>query len=390
METTLRNTSLGRMFTQLQEQNSKKMDLVVPSTHLTMHSGQLFINDLTPEILGIEDGEDAEAKLYRLLAEAGIDGGRSIVFNPIENAENQISHKLKIPRNFYKYLKSEHVDLLDHNVTELFERAEKNYFVRTFKGNGNDGIVRALLSDQYKVIDHLDVLGTTLDVIKEMGVAVEVGRCNLTLDNMYVEIISKDVIEHADDLLENYRSPRGRNNDGDNRIFAGFVIGNSETGRGRYRVQPRAMVGKCSNGLIFKKDALAATHLGSKMESGIQWSADTMATEVSLVQKQTRDAVKTFLSREYLGRKVDELRGFTKPLDKPMEAINNVCKSLNFSEERVQDVVNHFVQGGDSSSLGVANALTFYAQEVEEADMQYEVEEQAVELLPEIERFGMN
>lgn len=385
METTLRNTSLGKMFAKLQDQHARKLDLVVPSSQIDMTGGRLGINELDAELLG---GEDA---LLDLLGNAGITGSRAVSLATGQNAENQISGKLKIPRRYYRYLKDEHTDLLDFNVSKLFERADKNYFIRAFRPTKeNDGYARALLSDQFKVIDHLDVLGTTLEVIKDMGVEIEVGRCNLTPDNMYMEIISKAVVEHADDLLENYRSPRRDNRDGDNRVFAGFIISNSETGQGRYRVQPRAMVSKCSNGIIFKADALAATHLGSKMESGIQFAADTMATEVKLVQKQTRDAVRTFLSPEYLGKKIGQLRGFNKPLDKPMDAINNVCKSLNFSEERVQDVVAYFVQGGQDSAIGVANALTFYAQQVEEPELQYEVEEQVVDLLPQIEKAGLN
>lgn len=382
---TIRNTRLGNLVPHLQKLQSAKLDLVIPSRLLVMTDGEIAYTELPDDIRS--DLRDREA--YETLNQLLSAGGAAMQVS--ENAAQQICGKLRIPRRFYKYLQDEHVDLLDNNVTELLKRADKNYFVRSyFGGQGVPPVMRALLSDQFKVIDHLDVLGTTLETIQDMGVAVEIGRCNLTENNMYIEVISKDVIEHADDLLDRYRSPNRSKPDNDNRVFAGFIIANSETGRGRYKVQPRAMVAKCDNGLIFKRDALAATHLGSKMEGGIQWSADTLSTEVDLVGKQTRDAVRTFLSPEYLGRKVKELEGFTKPLENPIKAVNNICKKLEFSEERLQYVVNYFVQGGDDSSMGVVNALTYYAHQAEDADLQYEVEAESVELLPQIENMQWN
>lgn len=379
---TLRKTRLDKLIPHLQNLEKTKLDLVVPAELLYMVDGKIVYQPSREVKNQLGKNEDFEtlAELHNVDA---------VPFTVNNTAANQICNKLRIPRTFYRYLQEEHIDLLDTNVNKLFERSGKNYFVRSYINEGA-GELRALLSDQFKVIDHLDVLGTTLEVIKNMGVEVEIGSCNLTEHNMHVEVISKTVIEHADDLLDRYRSPNRDKPDGDNRIFAGFVISNSETGQGRYRVQPRVMISKCDNGLIFKADALAATHLGSKMQSGIQWGEDTLSTEVELVGKQTRDAVQTFLSPEYLGRKVQHLQGFTKPLEQPTKAVNNICKKLNFSEEKLQDVMNYFVQGGDDSSLGVVNALTYHAHECDDADLQYEIEEESVGMLAQVEKLQYN
>lgn len=378
METTIRNTSLGVLHEKLQEQQRAKRDLIVPAHTIAMNDGKLIIDRLPENTF-------EEQQVYELIKELEIEGS-GMHFDVNDNAANQIAAKLNIPRSFYQYLLKSHGDILDYNVSELFDRANKNYFIRAFAQSDPDaapGVVRALLSDQFKVIDHLDVLGSTLEAIKATGVDVQVGRCNLTEDNMYVEIISKDVVEHADDLLGRYRSPRGRD-DGDNRVFAGFVISNSETGRGRYKVQPRAMVSKCTNGLIFKRDALAATHLGSKMSGGVIWQQDTLATEVELITKQTRDAVNQFLSPEYLGRKIAEMTDSIERLERPMKAVENVCKTLSIGGDRVEQVVSYFTEGGDTTNMGVVNALTYYAQMADDADLQYEIEEEAPELLAKI------
>lgn len=379
METTIRNTSLGVLHEKLQEQQRAKRDLIVPAHTIAMNEGKLIIDRLPENMF-------EEQSVYELIKELEIEGS-GMHFDVNDNAANQIAHKLKIPRSFYQYLQAEHMDILDHNVSELFDRASKNYFIRAFAQDNPDkapGIVRAVLSDQFKVIDHLDVLGSTLEAIRETGAEVQVGRCNLTEDNMYVEIISKDVVEHADDLLGRYRSPKGNDRDGDNRVFAGFVISNSETGRGRYKVQPRAMVAKCSNGMIFKADALAATHLGSKMSGGVIWQQDTLATEVELITKQTRDAVNQFLSPEYLGRKIAAMTDSIERLERPVKAVENVCKTLSIGTDRVEDVVSYFTEGGDNTNMGVVNALTYYAQQTDDADLQYEIEEEAPELLAKI------
>ncbi|MFW6192519.1 MAG: hypothetical protein ACOC83_03445, partial [Gemmatimonadota bacterium] len=114
----------------------------------------------------------------------------------------------------------------------------------------------------------------------------------------------------APDPLDGYRSPFSGETGADNpTVFAGFVIGNSETGGGAFTVTPRIVVQVCTNGMTVKRDALRSIHIGGRMDEGvIRWSDDTNRKTLDLVTAQTRDAVQTFLDVDYVRAKIAELR----------------------------------------------------------------------------------
>lgn len=322
-----------------------------------------------------------EEAVKKLLSDFNIDGDFQLKFNPMANAELNMSQKLGIPMTYYRFLKEEHKDMLDYNITELFSRREKPLFVRTFApNNGSDeGMLRAVLSDRYKVIDHLDVLTATLDAIKRADVKVDIGRCNLTESSMYVEFYSKEVEADVKDFIRRYRAPNGNSGGG---VLAGFIISNSEVGSGKYRIIPRVVWTVCNNGMIARKDAMEHTHLGSKMDGGILWSGETKRKELELILSQVEDAVSTFLSPDYLGGLMENLESHTEKLDNPIPAVQNFSTSLGFSDKERNRILNHFIDSGDFSPIGAVQAVTYEAQHIENADMQYEVEEKAFDLLP--------
>src|SRR5262245_46781091 len=119
------------------------------------------------------------------------------------------------------------------------------------------------------------------------------------------------------------------------------------------------------------KDAHRAIHLGSEMEEGvIDWSAETQQRQVDLIQSQTRDAVRTFLSSDYVEGVVHQLDAHAhRPLDKPVEAVQQVCKKLRYSDDQATAILSSFVSGGDTSALGVAAAITAAARHERDADV---------------------
>ncbi len=85
-----------------------------------------------------------------------------------ESCHSQVSDKLGIPGRYYERLRNEALDMLDYNVSEWLNRKPSNYFLRTFASKDGDyGIARAFLSDRFKVIDHLDILLTALEAIRQ-------------------------------------------------------------------------------------------------------------------------------------------------------------------------------------------------------------------------------
>lgn len=94
-----------------------------------------------------------------------------------------------------------------------------------------------------------------------------------------------------------------------------------------------------------------------------------------------------YLSENYLGNVLDEmsLKG-SKVLEHPVDAIQNISLSLNFSEERKNELLNYFIQGGDTTGFGAVQSITFLAQKVQ-PDIRYELETASVSILNNIENY---
>ena len=165
-------------------------------------------------------------------------------------------------------------------------------------------------------------------------------------------------------------------------VWAGFQIGNSETGGGAFTITPRITVKVCKNGLTMTKDAMRAVHLGGTLEAGtVQWSSETQSRAVALVRSKTVDAVRSFLSPEYLNAKVAEMEEKAGAVVKDVEHVKTITKSLAFTQEQTDGILSFFIRGGQMTVGGVANAATAYAQEVQDPEQAYALEAGAARLL---------
>jgi hypothetical protein len=380
----LKNLSLQEIVQQLQLQNLQKQDFVVPSRFIKMVGSNLQVIN-----------EEKLDSFNSLLAQTGI----SINENDVEKmhlqvldcCHSQIGSKLEIPKKYYDRMLSEkYHHLLDYNVSTWFsEKGNTNYFLRTFiDAENRSGIARAILSDRYNVLDNYDVMLATLDAIRESGINVQIESGDITDTKFYMRFVCPDIELEAPDLLKNYRVPDGTK--GGNGIISGFVISNSETGNGKFSISPRALVLACRNGMIFKNDAFAKTHLGSKMEeySTIDWSEETRQKNYDLVISQVKDAIKFYASQEYLTAKIHELseKG-NKELSHPIETIKNVTKSLSISEEKESNILNYFIKSGDTNAFGVTQALTYFAQHNATPEERFDIETNSVLILDNIDDF---
>jgi hypothetical protein len=383
----LKNLSLEGIVSALQTQNLQKKDFVVSAKYIRMVQSNLqIINDNNLD------------SLKKILVETGIcienDDLDILSLSVLECCHAQISQKLSIPKRYYdKMLEHQvHYHLLDKNVSHWFmENSSKNYLVRTFiDKEQKTGIARAVLSDRYNTLDNYDVMLATLDAIRETGMNVQIESGDITDTKFYMRFTCPDIEVNAPDLLRDYKVPNERVRKSGDGIISGFVISNSETGNGKFSISPRAIVLACTNGMIFKDDSYAKTHLGSKMEenSTIDWSAETREKNYELVISQVKDAIKTYASKEYLTGKIQELtvKG-NKELNNPVQTVKNVTNHLDMSEEKEQSILNYFVKGGDTKAFGVTQALTFYAHTDATPEERFDLESKSVEILNRIESF---
>jgi hypothetical protein len=397
IQTTARNATLTDLANLLKSQQARKVDVVASARKIRATNGVLVIA-----------GTEAE------ISDEGVTNTDGY-YTPTVVCDEGIAEKLAIPLAYLRRLRSDRVDLYDANVNGWLHGAENDadsadpraFLVRCFRSDDTGiGVARAFLSDRYKLVDNLDVLTSALDGVKQAGVQVEIDGCDLTDRRMYVRIVAPEVTARAGELLRDYRSPfrdpevqrasgisldrardlaRGEGmgyEPGEEPIvFAGFVLSNSEVGGGAFSIVPRVVIKVCKNGLTITRDAMRAVHLGGRLDEGtIAWSEDTQEKNLALVRAKTRDAVASFLDSGYLKRLIDGIEEQSGVRVKP-DDVKVIGKRLQFDQETIDGVLDHFVRGGDVTAGGVMNAVTSYAQTVHNADAAHDLEAKALPAL---------
>lgn len=390
-----RNASLEDLVAILKDQGARKLDIVTPASQVRAREGNFVVKGVDPQISA--DGVTDVNGAYR----------------PTKHFDSQLATKLGIPPSFLAKLRVEAIDLYDNlvngflhgkqihragGVIEVIRPGDERSFMGRFFTNGEgDGVARALLSDRYNVIDNYDVLLSALSGIREAGVKVEVRSADLTETRMYVKLHSPDVAALAPTLLGDYRNPfadpaveaqrhhgaeldrwrriaaaegQGYERGQEPVIHAGFRLSNSEVGAGAYTLTPELLVKVCKNGLVLPALSSRSVHLGTKMSEGVvQWSDDTQQKQLDLIKAKTSDAVKHFLSPQFLAQQVAEIEAVAgKPVEKPVEVIKNLGKVLSFSQDEVDGILSHFIKGGQSTAGGILQSITSYSQTVADAD----------------------
>ena len=379
----IRNKELGELVAALESENSRKYDRVVPANCLSYRNGQLVIANATTQ-----ETQQLVAQLENVgvTMDMATDGPDEVLLKPLPAFDDQIAEKLGIP---LKYMRRMRLDcdepaefpgdqLIDRNVNHWLEKADANYLIRGFRDD-DGGVARAFLSDKFKIVDNLDVLVAGLDGIKQSGRTVQIDQCDLTDSRMYIKLWCPEVSSTLSEVLKGRGKQSNRHeffNVPADKMFAGLVIGNSETGNGTYFVKPRLVISGCWNGMIREKEAVKRVHLGSKLDLGeIKWSEETQKKAMELVMLQMKDAVQTFLNPSFLQAVADELeeKG-AKRLEHPIAAIDNVCRTFSYSDEQKKGVLDSFMEGGAPTVFGLSQAVTWAAKEVASGDDQFEME----------------
>jgi len=345
---TSRNGELAEVAAALQSRRTMADDYVVPARSLALNDdGQLIISEQMPEgILPLERPHDLTTV-----------------------ASSQLAERCDIPLPYWRRMAEGHRDLLAANANYWLQRDGRSFLVRTLRhpdDTDQPGLARAVLSNTYKVMDDLDVLMAALDGIQQAGLNPDtvVIRVDLTERRMVARIEAPEIAVLAPQLLAAYRDPRTGNSGRDYPVMhAGLTVSNSEVGHGKFVIKPRPVVQVCRNGMTREADAIRNVHLGARLDEGlVRWSDEAYARTLELVRVKARDAVATFLDTAYLDRVVADLEVLAgHQLADPMGAIQYVGRQLAFTVDQERSILAAFIQGGDTSALGVAQAISYVA-----------------------------
>lgn len=384
--TEARHANLGDLVAILNGQAACRLDVVASPTSLRSRDANLVVKGAAGRI--DEDGVTPA----------------DVVLAPTALAERHLGERLGIPPKYLQAMRAQFVDdpthpaaepfvnLYDDNVNAWLDTRRDSLLIRAFHDGNPDhpGMLRAVLSDRYALgLDNLDVLVAALEGVANSGADVTVSGADLTERSMTVKIDAPSIAVAAPALVGNYRSPFTGNTGTDNpMVWAGVVLRNSETGGGAFSLTPRVVFQVCNNGMTMTRDATRQVHVGGRLDEGVvRWSADTERKALDLVKSKASDAMASFLSAEYVQRVVDDLTeaaGVT--LDKPVESVERVAKTQGFTETERQRVLSHFIAGGDTSALGVAQAITAAAQDADDGDRAYELEACAFDVAVDLAR----
>ncbi|GAA3858576.1 hypothetical protein GCM10022243_25290 [Saccharothrix violaceirubra] len=384
LPTCARNATLRDLEAILRHQHAAKLDVVAPATAIRSERGAIVLSGVTP-----------------LLDERGVTtvDGRYV---PTAAADGTIAAKLGISLRYLRRLRAERVDLFDANVNGwLHGHADnppdpRSFLLRLFRRDDGDGVLRAMLSDSYGIIDNLDVLTAVLDGIRQADVDVEVRACDLSESAMHCKVYSPGVARLAPALLAGYRNPfsdptldaerrrivtdlddgrraaqaEGQGYDEEPVVFAGFRFSNSEIGDGSVTLKPELFVRVCSNGLTLPALAVRKVHMSGRMEAGtVTWSRDTQNKHLAVIASQARDAVRHWLSPEFLAEQVDHVeQTAATPVTQPESTVKVVAKRLGFTDAEREGVLRHFIAGGQLTTGGLAHAITSFSQTVADPD----------------------
>ena len=386
MSTPLIVDDLDELVKSLTSFQTRKQDLVVPVNKMLFDDdGVLRLKDIAPVIdetgVTVADGEYKLSKQFVSTAAA----------------------KLKVPASWLGDMYVSRPDVFASVMNKLLHGTDKysgytsNPLIRTYTPpeDGDYGWARCFMSDKYLCIDHLDVLNNVMGGIEASGLANEarVTSSRLSESRMMVNITVPSITVEAERLLQGYRSPLPADHgkhyfpDKDDRplVAAGLCITNSETGGSAASIVPYITVIQCLNGLKLTQHKEARRiHVGSKLNTGeVKWNEDTLAATNESIKLQIRDAIKQWLTPEFLASQVRELEDKAdKPVEDATKAIENVTKKLSLTQSEASGIMSHFIQGGQVTAGGVMQAMTSFVQNDElNADRAMHITDNAVKAM---------
>ena len=328
---------------ELERQLSTKVDMIVPTPlmhHVTDPGGATTLLIETP------------------------DGSKH--FAATENCRRQLADRLKIPFAYFERMRTDQPELLDRNVNTWLHKEPEQRLIRTL-----DGRARAFLSDRYRRLDNYDLLEHVLPILRELpGARFE--SMELTEARMYVKVVTPRIefeIQPGDI------------------VQAGVVISNSEIGHGSLSVQPLLYRLVCRNGLIALDRAMRKAHVGRLQEASTEeitiFRDDTLAAEDKAFYLKVRDVLQAAVSQATFEQTAVKLRSTLgiKLTSDPVKAVEVLATRYLLNEQERSGVLRSLIAEADLSAYGLVNAVTGYAQEVDNYDRATELEQLGGRLL---------
>lgn len=289
------------------------------------------------------------------------EGGRAYAVT--DHAMGQLTDRLGIPRRYATAARAV-PGLLAHNVNAWLGSTRDRLMVRTLT-DPDRPVARAVLSDRYRPVDNLFLLRAIMPTLAEHQ-DLQVMSRTLTDQRMYLQVAFPRLT--ADVKV------------GDP-VQYGLTISDSEIGLGAVDVSAMVWRLKCTNGMI-GSSVVRRNHVGSRLggEDGGSldvWQRDTVEADLRAMELMLRDTVRASLDPARFDGMVAKLReAGEERIDDAMAArvVRNITKEANLTDAAVPHLLGNMTVDGGMSRYGVGQALTWWAQRLDNRDQQFDLE----------------
>ena len=337
----------------LRYEQSRKVDIVVPEGNM-----------MAVAVVDSVDDEPAIVSMFEFAPNVPEIGG--MVLDLQDTANRQIAEKLGIPLPYYRRMMDEAPELWAENVNRWLQNVPR--FVRAFRDNGEDGAVRAFLSDQFKVLDNTPFLEAVIGAAEKLTTEITVVAAQVEEDRIYLKLTTPFTAE----------TKRG------DVIRQGLTVSNSEVGAGALKIQPWALYLACVNGMTSTKN-YRKVHLGGELPVGIL-TEETIRIRAEAVWAEVGDFTTAALGTEHLDKFVTQLDG-SEEVEvnvEPRIAVANVVKTFGLSGGQGNRILERYLRDSGANGetqFGIVQAVTYEAHESETFREQVELEDLGGKLL---------
>lgn len=311
-----------------------------------------------------------------------------VVYEPTYRGHETMWNRLDIPKQYYLRMGEQDPDLLTVNVNTWLDKFEnKNFLARTI-----DGMLRAFMSDRFRILDSTELFFTTFDRAKHLG--AKIVQADLTENNFYMKVLRPDYAQK----VENFRTdvwarktnrPGGSlyhvldhlEEDGGQWLVPGVSISNSDVGSGSLSIDLFIFDTICWNGLVHNR-AIHQVHLGKQLDVGVI-SMETRQLEDQVVFSKINDHLTAALGDEagFLAL-VKKLQGAAEtPLEEPTAAVDLVVKNFGFSDDDKTSILNELMAAGSPTVYGLITAVTAAGRDKTNYDIGRKFEEAGGDIL---------
>lgn len=319
--------------------SSQARDFLAPARSLRMS-----ISDKAPSLV-LDDGSGAQP------------------FALTDLVHDQLATLTGVPQAYYRRMEVEDPALLSSNVNAWLGRSNSRQLVRTLHGPSRP-VVRAVVSDRFRPLDHRQLLEAVLPTLHEQG--AKVVSSELTDSRLYVKALNERVT--------------GEVKVGET-VMAGIVISNSEVGLGALTIQPLIYTLRCTNGLILEDTSLRRHHVGKRHDAADAvlhlLSDETRAADDRAFFLRVRDISRAALDEALFRQQVSRLAAAAKesfPNEQHERVVEVTARRFHLSSTEGAGILAHLRAGGDFTTWGVSSAVTRYAQDVADYDRSTELE----------------